>query len=66
MKFTAEQIEFLEDNIDMVGLNVISVSNYIKVDVLGSVKGNVRGTIKGNLRGTIKGTPFWYSEGEER
>ena len=51
MKFTAEQIKYLENNIEMVGLNIIQVKAHIK----GTVWGNVGGSVLGNVNGPVKG-----------
>ena len=51
MKFTAEQIKYLESNIEMVGLKIIQV----KDTLYGDVKGHVKGTIYGDVFGDVKG-----------
>ena len=47
MKFTAEQIAFLERVIEMDGLEITEVRMRIKGDVYCSVKGDVCGDIEG-------------------
>ena len=55
MKLTAEQIEYLESNIEMEGLRIMGASHSVKVDVHGCIAGYLRGTIRGNVWGTEKG-----------
>ena len=55
MKFTAEQIEYLERNIEMAGLRIIKASHPIKVDVDGCIGGYLRGKIKGDISGYVEG-----------
>ena len=47
MKATAEQIKYLENNIEMVDLDIIEVKAHIKGGVWGNVGGFVWGTVKG-------------------
>jgi len=56
MKFTAEQIQYLENNIEMVGLNIIRVKAHIKGGVWGNVGGSVWGYVRGNVWGDVKGS----------
>ena len=51
MKFTAEQIKYLENNIEMVGLDITEVKTHIK----GGVWGNVGGSVWGNVAGYVWG-----------
>ena len=57
MKFTTEQIEYLESAIVMEGLDITEVKTHIKGgvrgSVLGDVEGNVWGSVKGNVRGNV-------------
>jgi hypothetical protein len=45
MKFTAEQIEYLERVIEMDGLDIVVVRDHIQGDVFGYVGGVVRGDV---------------------
>ena len=49
MKLTAEQIEYLESNIEMEGLDITKVKANIKGDVRGNVSGSVYGDVSGSL-----------------
>ena len=53
MKFTAEQIEYLENNIEMEGLEIIKVKDIIYGSVGGYVGGNVYGGVLGYVEGTV-------------
>ena len=59
MKFTAEQIEYLEYVIEMKDLRIICVDDGIfgnvYGDVWGSVCGNVYGDVKRSVWGTVDG-----------
>ena len=50
MKFTAEQIEYLERVIEMEGLRLVIIQ-----DEVGDVRGDVRGTLLGNVWGDVRG-----------
>ena len=53
MKFTAEQIEYLERVIEMQGLDITKVKTHIKGDVEGSVWGNLKGSVEGYVGGNV-------------
>ena len=46
MKFTAEQIEYLERNIEMAGLRI----THVDANIFGNVCGDVEGDVKGNYK----------------
>ena len=54
MKFTAEQQEYLESNIEMDGLDITKVKGSIYGHVKGDVKGNI-GHVGGNIYGDVGG-----------
>ena len=56
MKFTAEQQEYLERNIEMEGLYITKVKYTIYGDVCGHVRGNVGGNVWGDVGGNVWGT----------
>ena len=58
MKFTAEQIKYLERVIEMAGLRITCVDD----NIFGSVKGDILGNVLGEVFGDVFG-PVW---GEER
>jgi outer membrane lipoprotein SlyB len=62
MKFTAEQLEYLERNIDMDDLGIIEVRTNIQGIVWGDV-GDVRGSVFGNVRRDVKGE-VWGDVGD--
>ena len=55
MKFTAEQIEYLERVIKMNGLDIVMVKTHIKGSVFGNVFGNVEGDVRGDVKGDVRG-----------
>ena len=55
MKFTAKQIEYLENNIEMVGLDITEVNANIKGNVGGSVLGYVGGSVWGDVKRNVYG-----------
>ena len=54
MKFTAEQIEYLERVIEMEGLRLVIIQDEVG-NVWGNVRGDVRGTLLGNVWGDVRG-----------
>ena len=56
MKFTAEQIEYLEKMIIMKDLRITCVGDDIFGDVIGDVLGSVEGSVRGNVEGYVGGT----------
>ena len=56
MKFTAEQIQYLERNIEMDGLEIMRVGTNIKGNVCGSVYGDVEGSVGGSVYKDVEGT----------
>jgi len=65
MKFTAEQIEYLERVIDMDGLDITQVKTHIKGNVLGNVLGDVGGNVEGDVEGFVKGDVWRTVNGKE-
>jgi len=65
MKFTAEQIEYLERVIDMDGLDITQVKTHIKGNVLGNVLGDVGGNVEGDVEGFVEGFVWGTVKGEE-
>jgi len=53
MKFTVEQIKYLERTLLMKDLRIICVGDDIFGDVLGDVKGDVWGSVEGVVGGTV-------------
>ena len=60
-KFTKEQQEYLESNVDMcedrLGINVIrgDIYSYVGGNIHGNISGNVGGTISGTIEGNVGG-----------
>ena len=59
MKFTAEQIKYLERVIDMEGLDITKVRAPIKGDVEGDVGGDVWGYVEGDVLEGVWGGLVW-------
>ena len=53
MKFTAQQLEYLENNIEMEGLEIIKVKDIIYGSIGDYVGGNVYGGVLGYVEGTV-------------
>lgn len=54
-KFTAEQLEHLEELIEFIEVDKFNIKGSVKGSVLGSVGGDVKGTVKGSVGGDVKG-----------
>ena len=61
MKFTAEQQEYLERNIDMEGLDITKIGTSVGIvhgdvdSVFGNVRRDVKGAVWGNVGGNVLG-----------
>ena len=66
MKFTADQIEYLESVIEMDGLDIIKVKAHIWGNVDGNVYGDVEGDVRGDVWGDVEGDVGGTVDGEDR